>query len=168
MKVKFFADRNPKSIQQATLCFLVKDNEVLLAMKKRGFGVGLWNGSGGKIKIGESRKQAAKREVKEEVGIDVFNLRYMALLHFYFPDDPKKKDWNQDVHVFTTRRWSGEPLETEEMMPKWFKISEIPFDTMWPDDAYWLPHVLNGKKIEGWFAFDDNNKILDYLIKGQK
>ncbi|MEK7504190.1 MAG: hypothetical protein AAB550_01680 [Patescibacteria group bacterium] len=36
-------------MKQATLCFLVKDNQILLAMKKRGFGVGKWNGVGGKV-----------------------------------------------------------------------------------------------------------------------
>jgi len=36
---------------------------------------------------------------------------------------------------------------------------------MWADDKYWLPRVLSGEKIEGWFSFDDNNKVLDWEIK---
>lgn len=39
-------------------------------MKKRGFGVGKWNGSGGKIQPGETPEDTAVREVKEEIGID--------------------------------------------------------------------------------------------------
>jgi len=39
-------------MKDATLCLLIKENpakEILLTMKKRGFGVGKWNGVGGKI-----------------------------------------------------------------------------------------------------------------------
>ena len=39
-------------MQTETLCLLMRDNEILLAMKKRGFGVGKWNGVGGKVKNG--------------------------------------------------------------------------------------------------------------------
>ena len=39
-----------KKLRQATICLLRKNDEVLLAMKKRGFGVGKWNGVGGKVK----------------------------------------------------------------------------------------------------------------------
>ena len=36
---------------------------------------------------------------------------------------------------------------------------------MWADDKYWLPRVLSGERIEGWFSFDDNNQVLDWEIK---
>jgi len=134
-------------------------------MKKRGFGQGLWNGVGGKAKEGETPKVASFREAFEEIGVHVKKTRKVALLHFYFPDDPKKKDWNQDVHVFLVSKWMGEPEETEEMRPQWFDISEIPFATMWPDDPHWLPKVLAGERIVGWFSFDDENKVLDYKVK---
>ena len=38
-------------MQQATLLFLVKDGDVLLGMKRKGFGMGKWNGFGGKLKM---------------------------------------------------------------------------------------------------------------------
>lgn len=34
---------------ETTLCLLKKENSILLAMKKRGFGAGKYNGVGGKI-----------------------------------------------------------------------------------------------------------------------
>jgi 8-oxo-dGTP diphosphatase/2-hydroxy-dATP diphosphatase len=42
------------------------DKEILLGMKKRGFGVGRWNGFGGKVENGESIEEAALRELNEE------------------------------------------------------------------------------------------------------
>jgi hypothetical protein len=50
------------------------------------------------------------------------------------------------------------------MAPKWFKIEEIPFDKMWPDDKYWLPILLKGENFEGEFHFDDR-KLIDYQIR---
>lgn len=50
-----------------TLCVLVNDDRVLLGMKKRGFGVGRWNGFGGKLELHETVEEAARREIFEEV-----------------------------------------------------------------------------------------------------
>ena len=44
-----------------TLLFVLKPGKVLLGYKKRGFGVGRWNGFGGKVQQGETIEEAAKR-----------------------------------------------------------------------------------------------------------
>lgn len=144
---------------------MVEGKKVILAMKKRGFGEGLWNGSGGKVHAGESIQIAVRREAFEELGIHITETELVALLHFYFPEDPVKRDWNQDVHVFIVRGWLGEPKESEEMRPKWFDQDDLPFESMWADDKYWLPRALAGERIEGWFSFDENNKVLDWEVK---
>ena len=45
---------------EATLCFLLRKDEILLAKKKYGFGVGKWNGVGGKVEKGETIEEAEK------------------------------------------------------------------------------------------------------------
>lgn len=156
-------------MKQATLCLLVKENqkdkEVLLAMKKRGFGVGKWNGVGGKLDLGKGDKNiidTAIRETKEEVGVIVGGLEKVAVLSFYFP---YKKEWDQDVHVFLAKNWEGEPIESEEMFPKWFKVNKIPLDEMWDDDKYWLHHVLEGKKLKADFIFKKGEVVTKQNIK---
>ena len=134
-------------------------------MKKKGFGVCLWNGAGGKLESGENVEAAARREVQEEFGIHVIGAEKAALLHFYFPDDPEKANWNQDVHVFLARKWTGVPKEGSEMRPHWFSIYQLPYLTMWADDKYWLQRVLDGEKLEGWFVFDDKDGVSDYEVK---
>ncbi|MDD5431118.1 MAG: 8-oxo-dGTP diphosphatase [Candidatus Pacebacteria bacterium] len=139
-------------MQQLTLCLLLKNDEILLAMKKRGFGVGKWNGVGGKLKENESIEEAALREMNEEIGVtaQAADLEKIGFIKFFFNDKP---EWNQQVHLFFCKKWQGEPQESEEMKPQWYKHSEIPFDKMWVDDKHWLPLALAGKKFEGEFYF---------------
>lgn len=58
-------------LRQASLGLLIEGERVLLAMKKRGFGQGKWNGVGGKPNEGEKIEVAADREILEEIGVEV-------------------------------------------------------------------------------------------------
>jgi 8-oxo-dGTP diphosphatase len=144
----------------ANLCYLLNGrNEVLLQLKSRGFGQGKWNGPGGKVEAGESIEQSVVREVKEETGLAVKNLRPAGELEFIFQG---REDWNQRVHVFVVRDFGGEIKTSEEGELKWFKISKLPFSQMWEDDAYWLKDALTGKFIRMRFCFDDKAKLQSY------
>lgn len=137
----------------STLCFCIRDNSVLLAMKKRGFGAGKWNGYGGKVGEKESPRTAAARELKEESNLfaDERTLEQVALVRFYF-------DGSQlfECHVFLARDWQGEPDESEEMRPRWFSVSQLPFEEMWVADRKWIPLILAGKKLEAEVNFNTN------------
>ena len=124
-----------------TLVFVFKDGQVLLGMKKRGFGAGRWNGFGGKVEAGESIEEAARRELREEAGIEAGDLRKAGILTFSFEGNPVPLE----VHVFRTDVFTGEPVEGEEMGPQWYPADAVPFDIMWPDDRYWFPTFLAGK-----------------------
>ena len=150
-------------MKQATLLFLIKDNQILLAMKKRGFGEGRWNGVGGKPAKGESITAAAIRECIEEIQVTPHHLKELATLNFSFPG--AKKESNQQVVVFICNAWEGKPVETEEMSPKWFKVNKIPYDKMWSDDKYWLPIVLEGKYVRADFHFDNNDNLRKHFVE---
>ncbi len=143
-----------------TLCIPIKNNEVLLGMKKRGFGAGRWNGFGGKIEKGETIEQGAKRELYEEVGIKNGQLSQVGILGFSFQSNKEILR----VHVFKLLYFSDDPIETEEMRPQWFSFDEIPFSEMWSDDEYWFPLFLSGKLFKGEFLFDRPSDA-DYSAK---
>lgn len=142
-------------MRKVTLCFLIDGDNICIAMKKRGFGVGKWNGVGGKVREGETLEEAAIRELEEEIGIktESAHLNEVGNIKFHFVEKP---DWNQHMYIFFVENWSGEPTESEEMSPKWHNKYELPYDDMWVDDIHWLPKVLEGKKIEGEFHFINN------------
>ncbi len=143
-----------------TLCIVHEGERVLLGMKKRGFGADRWNGFGGKVMPGESIEEAARRETHEEAMIELLNLEKVGVLTFSFEGSPEPLE----VHLFKARTFRGLPTETEEMRPAWFAQSEIPFDTMWPDDRYWMPLFLADKKFEGRFHFSGSDDILEHEL----
>lgn len=148
--------------KELTLLFLVRGDEVLMAMKKRGFGVGRWNGVGGKVEHGETVEQALIRECQEEIGVTPTTFEKRADLTYNEVHEQERKIMH--VNVFTCTEWSGEPTESEEMRPQWFTQSEIPYDECWSDDEYWLPKVLAGKKIEAEFTMDDHDQVTSHTV----
>lgn len=161
MQVNTYKKTITTPLRLATLCFLIKEDEILLAMKKRGFGQGKLNGVGGKQQTNESITQTAVRETQEEICVTPINITKKATLNFYFPHHP---DWNQQVIVFTCQQWHGTPQETEEMKPKWYKQNQLPLKKMWIDDQYWLPLMLKGRNIEAEFLFSPEDEIIDYRL----
>jgi 8-oxo-dGTP diphosphatase/2-hydroxy-dATP diphosphatase len=133
-----------------TLCMVCTDTQVLLGMKKRGFGEGRWNGFGGKVEEGESVEAAAAREMKEESNLEPLEMEEIGVVDFSFESEPRELE----VHIFKVTKFSGEPLESEEMRPQWFSYEDVPFSQMWPDDPLWFPYLQNGKKFQGKFHFD--------------
>lgn len=147
---------------QLTLVFLVRpeQQEICLAMKKRGFGADKWNGYGGKCEAGESITQAACREVNEEIGVTLTetDLEPVGVFDFVFPEQAPLT-----VHAFLTRTWRGYPTETEEMRPVWFAYDDIPYDEMWVSDKHWLPHVLAGERLTGTVWFDATGEVIENM-----
>ncbi|GEM_PF-220210 len=145
-----------------TLCIFhdEENKRVLLGMKKRGFGANRWNGFGGKVEAGETVEDAAIRECCEEAGVEVQEMDDVGILDFEFSNGALL-----EVHLFRVLKFSGEPIESEEMKPQWFFIKDIPYVHMWPDDIYWLSHVLYGKHIRGKFFFGEGDVITDYSLE---
>jgi len=149
-------------MKEATLCLLVRDNpvpEVLLGWKKVGFGANKYAGFGGKVEPGETIPQAAVRELEEETGIRIpeQSLLPAGCLTFLFPARPS---WSQAVHLFLVRAWEGQAHESREMQPRWFPVSNLPFDQMWQDSAHWLPPVLDGQGVRARFTFESDNETI--------
>lgn len=151
-------------LRPRAICFLMRGNEVLLGKKKEGFGKGNWVGIGGKIESGETIEQGLVRELQEEIGVVPMNFKKIAVIDFYFPHVPDES-WNQQVHAFSADSWEGEPVETEEILPRWFSRDALPFEGMWADAQHWLPAALGGRELSADFLFDDTFKILDKSVQ---
>ena len=134
--------------------------EVLLGQKNTGLGVGRWVGPGGKVEAGESLREAAIRELHEEVGLlaGPGDLRPIARLHYPFPTRPHL---SQRSHAFVLEVFEGEAHASVELSPEWWRVDDIPFDLMWADAKLWLPRALDGSFTEATITIGDNDDVLD-------
>ena len=142
----------------ATLVFVVKDGSILLIRKKRGLGAGKINGPGGRLELGELPVEGAIREAQEELHIKPLGLQHRGENLFQFVDG-----YSIHVHVFTANDYEGQPTETEEANPLWFRLDAIPWNEMWEDDRLWLPLALKGVRFSARYIFD-GERMLDYQI----
>lgn len=135
------------------LVIVKKGNFLLFIKKKRGLGKGYITFPGGKIEKDEKAEECAYRETFEELGIRILEPKLVALIDFYLDSKLEEK-----MYVYLTEKFEGIPSETEEALPMWLNF--IPYDEMWADDKYWLPLVLEGKKVCCYFIFSENWKEL--------
>ncbi|SFU09492.1 8-oxo-dGTP diphosphatase [Arthrobacter sp. ov118] len=155
-----------------TLCFLLRDDatgqQVLLGMKKTGLGLGKIVGLGGHVEPGETYAEAACREVFEEAGVVVReeDLRAVGLIEFVFPARP---EWNMSTRLFTTRHWTGDPVESQEIIPEWFQVTCLPLERMWQDAEHWLPLALGEGAVEAVITLNADNETVasaEYSLRG--
>jgi 8-oxo-dGTP diphosphatase len=151
-------------VRRVVLCFVLRADaegglDVLLGRKKRGFGTGKVVGLGGHLLPSETEVDAAVREVAEESGVLVqpHDLTPAGGIMFRFPARP---EWSMHTTVFIARRWVGEPVETDEIAPTWYPVTDLPFELMWSDAAVWIPHVLAGNVIDGTVVYDGDNQAM--------
>jgi len=159
--------RKEKRISQ-TLVFPIKDGKILLGVKIGGkdFGRGRLNGFGGDQEPGETIEETARRELKEEAGLEVLAMEKRGVIYFFFESEPAKI---REVHVFWVSEWSGKPIGSEEMMVQKFPLEKVESlqDRMWAGDRLWLlPMFLAGKKFQGWVFYDspENNQVVSQLF----
>lgn len=126
-------------MKKGTVCFLTRNDEVLLVLIEYSPNDRKWTGIGGYVKEGESLEDTIIRESHEEsfIEIDRDSLRKVAIV----------KDHALELNVFLADKWSGELRAKEPSLKefRWFRNDQLPFSEMHNDNDKWLPQVLEGR-----------------------
>ena len=152
-------------------------NRILLGLKNRGFGKGMYNSFGGKFDHPEeSVEECACRELNEEANIAIplqeMRKHKVGIQRYTFENDPLE----MVMHLFRIHLDEERMIQNirgcEEITPKWFEDwYKIPLDNMFADDSHWLTALLASPKpleINGWYHFRENcqetNTVLHYYM----
>jgi len=105
--------------------FVLNDGKFLMQKRKGKHGDGTWSLPGGHLEFGESVEDCARREIMEEMGVKIKNLRYGP-----FTNDIFNKEGKHYVTLFVVAEYeSGEPEvrepETTEDLG-WFDMGDLP------------------------------------------
>lgn len=151
-----------------TLCFIRRNDEILMLNRENEPTQGLWNGVGGKMESEETPMESVIREVKEETNIDIrtYNLinkgiitwevdnSYVGGLYVYLVEI-------EDDYDYQT------PKGIDEGILDWKKITWLLEDKnlgvgeMLP---HFLPNILYKDKKYNHFCVLRNMRLIDYKI----
>ena len=118
---------------------LINKNRKILLIKRRGaHGAGSWAPPGGHIDFGESIISCAKREVKEEIGIEIKNLKVIG-----FTEDLFKKEKKHYITIWVSCNWKSGKIKNkyrEFSEIGWFSWKKLPKPLFIP-----LKNFIEGK-----------------------
>ncbi len=113
-----------------------KGNKVLIAKRlNRGMLGGMWEFPGGKVELGETLKTCVRREIKEELDIDVTvgNLE-CTVSHAY-------THFSVDVSCFSCQYKSGTPKPLASQDLKWVRIRDLKLYAFPKSNHKMFPHL---------------------------
>ncbi|MHA7239067.1 8-oxo-dGTP diphosphatase [Arthrobacter sp. TMS1-12-1] len=155
--------------RRVVLCFLFRTRdgdgagEVLLGLKRTGFGTGRVVALGGKIDGQETALEAAVREVTEESGIALApaEVRAAGTITWQFPAQPA---WNMAASLFTAEAGDATAVPCEEIEPRWYGVDAIPWEHMWQDAPHWVPAVLEGRPLHARIVMGADNESVAVAV----
>ncbi len=147
-----------------TLCFLLRDaptgTEVLLGLKRTGFGIGKIVGVGGHVEPGENDAEAVVREVWEEIGRGGPGRgpgpRRRRRVHLSRPAGVE--------HVLPALHHpasgTANPPRARRSRPSGSSAGALPLHRMWQDAEHWLPPALAGETIDVVVVLNEDNETV--------
>lgn len=113
--------------------FVWKNGKFIMGQRLGSHGANTWSVPGGHLEFGESWVAAAQREVLEETGLHITNVRFLAATNDIFLADNKHY-----VTIWVESDWQdGEPTITEPdklITLEWHNFQDLPaplFDPCW-------------------------------------
>ena len=159
--VEVSLSRDRYTVIPRTLCFVTRGDRVLLlrgALTKR-IWANKYNGIGGHVERDEDIYSAARRELLEETGLAVEQLRLCGLVNI---------DSGQTsgimLFVFTAESPAGEPIASDEGTLKWVARDQLAQLDLVEDLPIILPRILDlpptAPPLFAHYSYDENEKLV--------
>ncbi|MEK7533716.1 MAG: NUDIX domain-containing protein [Patescibacteria group bacterium] len=156
-----------RNIAVALECFVKKDGKYLMLHRSKNKKImpDVWMAPGGKREFNESLFEAARREIKEETGLEIKNLRIKATGNAYL------KDLDQELYFhFIVGDYAGGKLKqnSEDGEFMWLTPKEISkLNNLLSEIREVMPYIFtNDDKVISYKAvYEKGNKMVDFQIE---
>ena len=157
------AINTPPDIHQQVICanvFIRKDDKYLVLKRslQKKYAPGFIHPVGGKVDQNENPYIAGQREVLEETGLTVKNMRLEAILLEITP--VKDEPYNWLIFHFSADYDSGEVKQTEEGELLWLTAEELPQQELFPSVKPIIQHILDREQgtVFATFEYDEQRE----------
>lgn len=110
---------------------LIRDGQVLLVRRANPPGAGKWSLPGGKQELGETAQQTARRELREETGLQCAELTLVGYVDSIHRDESNKITFHYTILDFAASYIGGTPKPSDD-------VTEIAWASTEEFDAYEL------------------------------
>ncbi len=109
-----------------------RGDQVLLVQRGKQPNYGQWNIPGGGVELGEKLVEAARRELREECGIEISPPAIFTTVDILDYDDAGRIRYHYIVLELQARWESGEPVAGDDALAVgWFRLAELDSLPMW-------------------------------------
>ncbi len=155
-----------KGFIPAVLVYAVREGKVLVMHRNKEPNLGLWTAPGGKVELSESPHDTARREMAEETGLEVEDLRLRGLC----TEVSESPDWQWLQFIFVSTRFRGTlQADRREGDLAWVPLEEYFTNLPTPQaDAIFAPRILamdaaDEGCFQAKFVYDADLKLVEWV-----
>ena len=113
---------------------VIKNDRVLLVRRGKPPNIGAWTLPGGAQETGETAEQAARRELREETGLEAGDLHFAATVDNIRRDETGRVRFHYTIIDFATRWIGGEPVAaTDVTEATWAPLDRLGAYDLWSE-----------------------------------
>lgn len=147
-----------------TLCFVKKDNKILMINRNKPPFMGMWNALGGHLEDNETPKECAIREIYEESNVKVDNAELISISTWNYDDD--------EIYVYVSNLSedfdiSSYPIKINEGIIDFKDIDWIIHEKNYgviADLRVFLKDIKENQKNNYHLVYDES-KLVEYIKK---
>ena len=151
-------------MKHTTVCYIENDGAYLMLhriKKEADENKDKWIGIGGKLEAGETPFECVRREVYEEVGLNLDSIRYAGFITFV--SDIYGTEY---MHLFHSQSFSGIMREDcEEGVPSWVKKEDVENLPIWEGDKIFLRLLDSERRFFSLKLVYEGDKLISHTLE---
>ena len=124
---------------EVVAAIIKKEDKIFITRRGYGEFIDMWEFPGGKVEEGETKEEALKREIKEELELHIENLKYLTTVDYDYPKFHLKMD------CFICEIAGGKLALNAHNDAKWITYDELDNQKLVPADVLVVDALKNVK-----------------------